>query len=425
MTTKELKFSPVINEYENKRHKQLRKVFDRQVLPIFVREGLQVRDAVHDAVLDARKDWKVDFLRYQGYAGYAHGYLVGCFWKMKRPKMNLYRKLLKFDKNFNVSDIDQLFGCCQHGPSSFIDLFSSSMPEVNTVEHSGMTLFEIALHRLEKRPNDETIADDTISKLTQLSGPEQKRFDKVKPEHMYNVLLRAFTARSNRVQKWIYENGPSTFDSNYQRVKEIHITTFGLLKEPIKPIRFLEKLKFAGYTEDFLQKCKVNQTGLVSAFLQIVEIDIQEEKSLAELVFGCCKGMPNKKFIKKFNLEEDETKLIEVLSYTDEEKSSLFAICFNRLNGPDKRNAAMLRNVQDLFFHFVDLINNSSEATQQVFLKALESPSKDGLTAFSSAASHSEKISDYILNQDVQVNTVDAMGQVPTYQVLLMEFNCT
>ena len=420
MTTKELKFAPVINEHENKSHTQLREVFDGQVLPIFVGEGLQVHDAVHDAVLDAKKDWKVDFLRYQGYAGYAHGYLVGCFWKMKRPKMMFYEELLEFDKNFNVSDLDQLFGCCQHGPSSFIDLFSSSMPEVNTVEHSGMTLFEIALHRLEKRPNDEEIADDTISKLTQLSGTEQKRFDRVKTEHMYNVLQRAFTAGSDRVQEWIYKNGPSIFDSKYKRVMDIHIKTFGQLKEPIKPIRFLERLKFAGYTEDFLQKCKVNQTGLVSAFLQIVEIDIQEEKSLAELVFGCCKGMPNKNFIKKFNLEQDETKLIEVLSYTDEEKTSIFAICFNRLNGPDKGDKVMLRNVQDLFFYFVDLINNSSEAIRQVFLKALESPSKAGLTAFSSAASHSEKISDYILNQDVQVNTVDAMGQVPTYKVRLL-----
>ena len=106
MTAPELKFAPIINGYDNEHHKL---VFKKDVLPIFRNEGLQD----NDAILDEKKDWKVDHLRYQGYAGYAHGYVFGCFVKGKAPNMDTYKKLLNIDRRFMVPDLDQLFGCCQ------------------------------------------------------------------------------------------------------------------------------------------------------------------------------------------------------------------------------------------------------------------------------------------------------------------------
>ena len=40
---------------------------------IFQLAGLQDSEPILE-----ERDWKVDFLRYQGFAGYAHAYLFGC-----------------------------------------------------------------------------------------------------------------------------------------------------------------------------------------------------------------------------------------------------------------------------------------------------------------------------------------------------------
>ena len=161
--------------------------------------------------------------------------------------------------------------------------------------------------------------------------------------------------------------------------------------------------------------------------LELAKLDLQKGTKIPELIFNCCQSFPKKEAIEKLielgkQTETDEEVAKSVLEFLNHEGFSCLTITFNTANGYRSSNSGLypsgqkLRDIEKSVFYLIDLAKRFNLDLKKI----LNHPTKNGNTLFSSASIYSETITRRLLEENVQVNSVDHQFLTPFFRVRMI-----
>ena len=173
------------------------------------------------------------------------------------------------------------------------------------------------------------------------------------------------------------------------------------------------------YMEDFVFSTKI------PIMLQLAELDLQKETTIAELVFSCCQYYPKKEAIEKLvelgKQKRNEKEVVRSLfEFRNNEDFNCLIVLFGtaniyRIKTGSFIDGPVLFDIENSCKYLIELAK-----TYELDLeKILNQVTKDAVTLFQLASTYSEEITEYLLKEAVAVNTVDILFMTPLFRVSL------
>ena len=182
-----------------------------------------------------------------------------------------------------------------------------------------------------------------------------------------------------------------------------------------------------GFTSSYLSKSTnreiVASSAQTSVFLELAKLDLRKGTTLPELAFSCRRLFPRKDALQALielgkETECEEKVVKSVFEYRDHFGYSWMNGLFDmarRVHTVYKKppTGPMLLDIEECFFYFIDLAKTHNLDMDKV----LNDTTKTGSTVFRSASLNSERISKFLLHENVKVNSIDHKFQTPSFRV--------
>ena len=164
----------------------------------------------------------------------------------------------------------------------------------------------------------------------------------------------------------------------------------------------------------------INLVSLVG----LAKIDLKKGTTIPEMVCMCCKWFPKKQVIQGLidlgkQTEDDEKVVRSIFEFQNEEGANCFTFLFEIANNrylecqvPDE---SLTRDIEESFLFLVDLAKTFKLNLSQI----INHTTKVGDTLFSVASWNSERITQFLIDEDVKVNAINDLFETPHFEVRL------
>ena len=177
-------------------------------------------------------------------------------------------------------------------------------------------------------------------------------------------------------------------------------------------------LRYSADYEQFTSSAKID------VMLELARLDLQKGTTIPELIIKCCKFLPKKEAIEKLielgkQNETDEQVAKSALEFQDHEGYSCLTGIFDLASKYRNRNngkfasGPMLRDIEESCFYLIDL----AKCFNLDLKKILHHTTKGGETLFFAASAMSETVTRRLLEENVEVNSVDDTFVAPYFRV--------
>ena len=172
-----------------------------------------------------------------------------------------------------------------------------------------------------------------------------------------------------------------------------------------------------GYTGYYLFKSanfeEFSSSAKMEVILELVKLDRRKGTTIPELIFKCCWYFPKKEALEKLlevgkQTQTEKEVVKSVLEFTNNEGASCLISTFQmavryREKTDEYPSGQMMHDIEDSCIYMIDLAKRFNLDLK----KTLNHTTKTGSTLFSAASMFSERITRQLLEENVQVNSVD------------------
>ena len=180
------------------------------------------------------------------------------------------------------------------------------------------------------------------------------------------------------------------------------------------------------YLYNSANKKEFSSSAEISKVLELADHELKRGTSIGRLVFLCCAGFPKKEVLEKLIRMAKRTKsereiVKSVFDYENQYGHTCLVGLFDLAkeyqieNNGQHPSGPMLRDIEESFAYLIDMAKKSSFDLKKVLNRAAE----DGTTLFFRASMYSEEIVHYLLQEDVQINSITDLFTTPSFRVRL------
>ena len=187
---------------------------------------------------------------------------------------------------------------------------------------------------------------------------------------------------------------------------------------------------FCGFTSLYFYESanftKFSSSADISTMLKLAKLDLMKGTQIAELVFSCCKWFPKKKAIQslielggqRYNGSEDKV-VKSVMKFQSHEGINcligLFQtpIAYNTENDLQDEFGLVFRDLEESCLYLIQLVKDLKLDSKKI----LNHTTLNGTTLFNLATCYSEKITKLLLDENIQVNSINHQFVTPSFEV--------
>ena len=184
-----------------------------------------------------------------------------------------------------------------------------------------------------------------------------------------------------------------------------------------------------GFTAIYLcQSANFNQfssCAKIPILLKLAKLDLKKRTTIGELIFACCHWFPKKTAIESLielgKENESEEKVVKIIfEFEDHEGFSCLNAIFNMATAYTTKTkkyptGPMLSEIEESCSFLIE----QAKSAKLDLAKILNHTTKSEATLFFYASIYSEKLTAYLLTQNVQVNSIDHLFVTPFFRVRL------
>ena len=235
---------------------------------------------------------------------------------------------------------------------------------------------------------------------------------------------------------WFW-SAPKKSDSVYARATEIFYRKFGKKWDGENYEKKRTYENNYGYTSSYLwwsvNKEDYSSSASLTDMEKLARLDLRKGATIPELVLDCCSSFPKKTAIKKIieigkelvvlngeltnSTKEELAK--ETFNFRDQDGNNclmaLFSLPSKYHNKKEKRpdNEPMMHEIEISCRFLIQYAKSNNVDLMTI----LNSTTKHGQTLFFRACLYSEPVAEYLLEYDVNVNSIDSLFQTPGFRV--------
>ena len=185
-----------------------------------------------------------------------------------------------------------------------------------------------------------------------------------------------------------------------------------------------------GYTNTYLYFSanheQFSSSAKTEVMLELAKLDLQKGTTIPELMLKCCQFFPKKEALEKLvelgkQTQSDREVAKSVLKFQNRNGNSCLTVCFDiateyRNRTDEYPSGPMLREIEQSCFYLIDLIKCFNLDMKNI----LNHTAKNGNTLFFYASIFSETVTRKLLEENVQVNSVDSLFITPFFRVRII-----
>ena len=189
-------------------------------------------------------------------------------------------------------------------------------------------------------------------------------------------------------------------------------------------IRTYQWYGYAGrYLDESAKLVEFSSSAKIGVMLKLAELDLKRGTTIPELVFKCCQFYPNiealEKLIELGNQNETGENVVKsVLEFQDHNGDSCLTYIFQMATAYSQEtdedpSGSMLHDIEESCTYLIYL----AKSLNLDLTKILNHTAKGGSTLFRAASKYSEKITRLLLEENVNVKSIDHLFTTPYFQV--------